>query len=84
MSDDSHEETHLDEYGDLGITSGHAPIPKWLIWTYWTLPIWGFITLYVFWGGSHGWLDRGYWGQLQKAAKTNITQFREPVYRPLE
>lgn len=80
-----HEEgQHLDVYGDPEITSGHAPIPNWLILTYITLPIWGLITLYVFWGGSHGWLDRGYWHELQKAANTTVIRFTEPVYNPLE
>lgn len=57
-------------YGDPGIASNDAQIPKWLKWVYFTLPIWGLITLYLYWNGSHGWLDRGYWHQLQKAANT--------------
>lgn len=57
-------------YGDPGIASKDAKIPQWLKWVYVTLPIWGLITLYLYWNGSHGWLDRGYWHQLQKAANT--------------
>jgi hypothetical protein len=65
MSDDDTE-----FYGDPGIASMDARIPSWLKWVYVTLPIWGLISLYLYWNGSHGWLDRGYWQQLQKAANT--------------
>lgn len=78
------EEKHVDAYGDPGITSDHAPIPRWLIWTYIVLPIWGIFTLYAFWNGSEGYFDRGYWQQLQRAAKTTIVSFKEPVEHPLE
>lgn len=57
-------------YGDPGISSKDAKIPNWLKWVYFTLPIWGVISLYLYWNGSHGWLDRGYWQALQKAAHT--------------
>lgn len=51
-----------------------APVPKWLLWSYIILPIWGLITLYIFWNGSWGWLDRGYWKELQQAANTTFPQ----------
>ena len=50
--------------------SGHAKVPKWLIWTYILLPIWGIIVLFLYWNGSFGYLDRGYWEELQEAANT--------------
>lgn len=61
-------------YGDPGITSNDAPVPKWLIWTYITLPFWGLLTFYLYWNGSHGFLDRGYWQQLQRASNTTYPQ----------
>ncbi len=54
--------------------SKETPIPRWLLWTYITLPIWGLITLYLYWNGSWGWLDRGYWQQLQQAADTTFVK----------
>ncbi|GAB4226641.1 MAG: hypothetical protein Tsb0021_02830 [Chlamydiales bacterium] len=46
-------------------------VPRWLIWVYVLLPIWGIITLAIYWNGNRGgWLDRGYWEQLQRSANT--------------
>jgi len=47
-------------------------IPLWLKLVYILVPLWGFFALYLYWNGSHGWLDRGYWEQLQKAANTTF------------
>lgn len=66
----NHEE--LDVYGDPDIKSGHAKVPGWLTWSYILLPIWGIVWFYFFWNGSTGWLDRGYWRQLQEAAGTTV------------
>lgn len=63
------EHDELEQYPD-GIFSKDAVVPRWLKLTYLTLPIWGVITFFIYWNGSHGWLDRGYWDQLQKAANT--------------
>lgn len=68
----THENEHLDTYGDSGVTSAHGKVPRWLIMTYILTPLWGFIWFYYFWNGSYGWLDRGYWFELQKAANTTI------------
>lgn len=57
-------------YGDPGIMSRDAEVPKSLIFSYFFWIVWGFITLYLFWNGSWGWLDRGYWQELQRAANT--------------
>lgn len=63
-------EDELELYGDPQIATKDAKVPWWLYVTYTVLPIWGIFTLWYFWNGSTGWLDRGYWHQLQIAAKT--------------
>lgn len=65
-----HSDEHIEEYGDARIRSKDAKVPLWLIVTYIVLPIWGVCSWYYFWNGTQGWLDRGYWHQLQKAAHT--------------
>ncbi len=60
----------IEDYGDEGIASADAKVPGWLKWSYIILPIWGFIWLFLYWNGSVGWLDRGYWQQLERAANT--------------
>ena len=64
------EPEELETFGDPGISSYNSPISKFLLMTYLLLPIWGIATLYYYWDGSIGWLDRGYWRQLQIAANT--------------
>lgn len=71
------DDEHLDEYGDTGITSAHAPIPKWIIWLIPTLFLWGLLWFFLFWNGSWGWLDRGHWFKLQQAANTTFPEIRE-------
>lgn len=66
-----HEE-ELEFYGDSGIASRDAKVPKFLIVNYLIWPIWGIVTLYFFWNGSVGWMDRGYWHELQIAANTTF------------
>jgi len=62
---------HIEAYGDdPAIASFDAPVPRWLIAVYLFLPLWGICTGIYFWNGSSGWLDRGYWGELQRAANT--------------
>ncbi len=63
-------EEGFDIYGDTGLSSADAKVPRWLFWSYPILIIWGFIWLFFFWDGSRGWLDRGYWHQLEEAANT--------------
>lgn len=58
-----------EEYEEV-IESKDIKVPRWLVWTYIILPIWGIYCLYAYWNGSHGWLDRGYWKELQQAANT--------------
>lgn len=82
---EKHEEA--EEYGDPGISSLDAKVPLFLKLTYIILPIWGIIAFMLYWNGSWGWLDRGYWGQLQKAANTtypfeNLENPRNPEWEP--
>lgn len=67
---DEGEHEELEEYGEPGIASADAKVPGWLKWTYVILPILGIFSWVYFINGSHGWLDRGYWEQLQRAANT--------------
>lgn len=60
----------LEEYGDDRIASRDAPVPRWLIVNYIIWPIFGVVWFYYFFNGSYGWLDRGYWQELQRAANT--------------
>lgn len=53
-------------------TSNENPVPKWLLLTYIVLPIWGIFFGYYFINGTTGWLDRGYWQQLQIGANTTF------------
>ena len=66
----SADEHKIDFYGDPRIASGHGKVPGWLKFLYVTLPIVGIIGYCLFWNGSWGWFDRGYWGELQRAANT--------------
>ncbi len=61
---------NIETYGDEGIASNNAIVPRWLKFSYLFWIFWGFVWWYYFWNGSYGWLDRGYWLQLQRAANT--------------
>ncbi len=78
------EEEHLDLYADGSIVSADAKIPQWLKWVYIIMPIWGLLWFYLYWNGSEGWLDRGYWGQLQKAANTTTPYVNVDELPPTE
>lgn len=66
------EEDDVEFYYDSGEMppSKHTKVPRWLIWVYIILPIWGIFTMAYYFKGSHGYLDRGYWQELQHAANT--------------
>jgi len=51
-------------------------VPSWLKWVYILLPLWGLLWFSLYWDGSYGWLDRGYWHNLQQAANTTFTPFK--------
>ncbi len=82
------EEDSIELFGDPGIASFNGKIPKFLLITYFTLPIWGFICFYFFWNGSLGWWDRGAWKQLQIAANTTFPiqnqNWKEQIEEPHE
>lgn len=71
----------IELYGDANIASYDRKVPKFLILTYLTLPIWGILTWYFFWNGSLGWFDRGYWHELQIAANTTYPQENQNLYQ---
>lgn len=75
-------EEHIEVYGDPRIRSGDAPVEGWLKFVYFTLPIWGVITFFLYWNGSWGWLDPGHWGQLQKAANTTFPYINVDTLSP--
>ena len=62
----------VEEYGDQRIASRDEPVPVWLKFNYVFWILWGVVWFYYFWNGSYGWLDRGYWFELQKAASTTF------------
>ncbi|MGA8165233.1 MAG: hypothetical protein WB791_09455 [Waddliaceae bacterium] len=72
MAEYEHKVDELEEYGDPRIVSGNAAIAWWLKLTYILLPIWGIVWFYLTWNGAVGWLDPGYWDQLEKAANTTF------------
>lgn len=47
-------------------------VPTFLKFVYVILPIWGVMWWHFFWNGSTGWLDRGFWGDLQHSANTTL------------
>jgi hypothetical protein len=62
----------IEYYGDQTIASKDAKVPRWLKWSYPIIILWGFVWLFLYWNGAHGWIDRGYWYQLEQAANTTI------------
>lgn len=67
------DEEEIEQYSE-NITSANAKVPLFLMITYAILPFWGIFSLVYYWNGSQGWLDRGYWQQLQKAANTTLPE----------
>ena len=78
----------IEYYGEAGIESKDAPVPFWLKVNYVFWILWGIVWFYYFWNGSYGWLDRGYWNELQRAANTvypfNTTELLEREQPPPE
>ncbi|MEX1012597.1 MAG: hypothetical protein WD595_06830 [Waddliaceae bacterium] len=64
----------LEFYGDTNIASGNAKIPLWLYASYIIFPIWGIVWFFLYWNGATGWIDRGYWFELEQAANTTFPQ----------
>ena len=53
-----------------------TPIPWYIKWLSLILPLWGVIWFFYFNDGSTGWVDRGAWDDLQKAAQTKNSQLK--------
>jgi hypothetical protein len=70
--DTLHSEEGIEVYGDPDIATFDAKVPAFLKWSYLFWPLWGIVTLYFLWNGSTGWLDGGYWRELQIAANTTF------------
>ena len=64
------EDSDLELYGDPGIASKDAKPPTWLVFSNWFFTFLGIVWFFLFWNGSFGWFDRGYWSELQRAANT--------------
>ncbi len=66
------EENQLEYYENNTIATANAKVPTWLLISYPLIAIWGLACLFLFFNGSRGYLDRGYWQQLQRAANTTM------------
>ena len=72
MAEESEDMT-VDIYGDDEVRElANTKIPKFLWFTYIAVFIWGIMWWMLFWNGSQGWLDRGYWSELEGAANTKL------------
>lgn len=72
MSDEQYQEGDIEYYGEPGIASYEGGVPSFLKVNYVLWLIVGLVCLGLYWNGSWGWLDRGYWQQLQIAANTTF------------
>lgn len=73
----------IEVFGDNEVREyAHTKVPKFLLGVYVILPIWGITWWLLFWDGSTGWFDRGYWNELESAAKTKLVV--EEVSKPSE
>ena len=77
----SHQDEELEQYGETGIYTGDVKVPAWLKLSYLIIPIWGIVWLFLYWNGASGWIDRGHWDELEKAANTQfpIENANEPI-----
>ncbi len=75
----SESDDDIEYYGDTQIASKDAEVPRWLIWIFAAVFVWGIVWLYLFWGGATGWIDRGYWYELEQAANTTFP-YRDADY----
>ncbi len=62
----------IESYGDDYISSYHGTVPRWLKLQYYFWIVWGLVWFVLYWNGSWGYMDRGYWQQLQRAANTTF------------
>ncbi len=60
-------------------------VPRFLYITYILLIIGGIWGFFAYWNGSQGWLDRGFWKQLQQAADTTYPyEHKEPYLKEIK
>lgn len=62
----------------------NTPVPTFLKWVYALLPFWGIFWWVMYSDGSQGWLDRGYWQDLERAANTTKSvemSYQKPTER---
>lgn len=69
----------MSEWNDIP-DSGDRKIPLFLLITYLSIFVWGIWAFIAYWNGSHGWVDRGYWQPLQRAARTTYPFEKEIPY----
>jgi hypothetical protein len=74
-----HEDDHVVLYGDEYIKSYHGIVPTWLKYQYALWIVAGMVWFFLYWNGSWGYLDRGSWQQLQRAALTTFPQMDESL-----
>jgi hypothetical protein len=63
------QETNPEEIKEIP-PSNDAGVPLILWITYVVVLVIGIVAFFLFWNGSSGWFDRGYWKELQEAART--------------
>ena len=63
------EEDDIELFAD-GISSKDAKISIWLKCLYVILPLWGILWFFLYWNGSTGILERGYWRSKIEKRKT--------------
>lgn len=72
MSNDSNKDHPDLRYDDVEIPSNDAPVHPLLKFNYILWIVVGLAVGVLYWNGSWGWLDRGYWQDLQRAAYTTF------------
>lgn len=66
------DENEIELYGDPRIASRVGKVSIVFKIFYLFVLLWGLSCLFLFWNGATGWLDRGYWFQLEQAANTTF------------
>jgi hypothetical protein len=64
------EQKEIEYFAGGLISSKNEKVPKWLFYLYILSIAWGIVWFFLYWNGSTGWIDRGGWHRLQKAANT--------------
>lgn len=70
----------MEEEIEVPPESEERKIPRILIVFFIALFLGGLIAFYLNWNGTQGWLDRGYWQKLQKAADTTYPYEKPEPY----